>query len=66
MNRVMTQQGPLPSDIRSAVDQIIRKKGEVSFEAHPYGLHTVETGWNFVHLEHSGSIAAFFGICILY
>lgn len=53
INILMTRQGPLSSDTRPVIDQIIRTKGDVSFEDHPHGLHTVETGWNFVDLEHS-------------
>lgn len=49
----MTQQGPLSSDTRPVIDQIIRTKDKVSFEDHPHGLHTVETGWNFIDLKHS-------------
>lgn len=49
----MIQQGPLSSDTRPIIDQTLRMKGEVSFEDRPCGLHTVETGWNFVDLEHS-------------
>lgn len=51
----MTQQVPLPSDIRPAIDQMIRNKVEIYFEDHPYGLHTLETGWCFVDLEYSAS-----------
>lgn len=53
----MIQQVPLSSDIRPAIDQMIRKKIEIYFEDHPYGLHTLETGWKFVDLEHSASDA---------
>lgn len=49
----MTQQASLSSDIRPAIDQLIRKKAEISPEDHPYGLHTVQTGWNFADLERS-------------
>lgn len=57
MNNLMTQQVSLPSNIRPAIDQMIRKKVEISFEDHLCGLHTVDAGWNFADLEHSGSDA---------
>lgn len=47
------QQGPLASDTRPVIDQIIRMKDTGSFEDPPHGLHTVETGWNLVDLGHS-------------
>lgn len=57
MNNPMTQQVSLSSDIRPAIEQMIRKKAEISSKDHPYGLHTVHTGWNFADFERSASDA---------